>query len=546
MNSIIHSFLHAVRARLNHSLVLRSMLAALISTAVAAILWALGWRAFGYAAPRLAYPLIAASAFLVFAVRFFLICHSLSHSATFADRHFHLKDAIASFLDFHARPAHDAPVYQLQQITVESALAGKDPRTIPHAIHRRRVWLALALVLAATGLALLPHSSFIQQKLRSEQVTLERSTEIQSELEKAVEQIIAQMSEKERELLKPETLRAWVKEIDTTKDQRDLMKQIARFEQKIAASATGLEARKDEEILKLAAAELSDSPLSEAKQLGKKLDDKNFEDAKQQISDLKPGTVKPLTPEEMKKLLEKSAKLKELSRRMANGARKRDFGKTPDKTKPNNPNADAKEMDEMLQDLEQATAEADQKLQQQDPDQKQNQDAEAAGKAAAEKSEALEKLDDKVGQLGQRLGKLDAKEKARARMKALGKCAGQAQQFASGQSQTLGLAQQLAQNGGLKPGTGHVDSTRKEQDAATDNHNLAQLNGQKGQGESKSSVEAADSGTGITGRGNSEKSRDFRKQAESLVHRDDVPDDLKLGIREYFQRVHQTEESTKP
>jgi hypothetical protein len=230
----------------------------------------------------------------------------------------------------------------------------------------------------------------------------------------------------------------------------------------------------------------------------------------------------------MKKLLEKSAKLKELSRRMAKGARKRDFGKAPNKAQPNNPNADAKEMDEMLADLEQAANAADQDLQDLDPAD--------AGK--------LEKLDDKLAQLGQRLRKLGAKEKARDRMKALGKCAGQAQQFASGQTQALGLAQQLAQQGGLKPGTGHSDAKRKDQDAANDNQNFAQLNGQQGEGESKSSVEAADSGTGITGRGATDKSRDFRKQAESLVHRDDVPEDLKQGIREYFQRVHETE-STK-
>jgi hypothetical protein len=130
-------------------------------------------------------------------------------------------------------------------------------------------------------------------------------------------------------------------------------------------------------------------------------------------------------------------------------------------------------------------------------------------------------------------------------MKALGKCAGQAQQFASGQAQTLGLAQQLAQQGGLKPGTGHSDAKRKEQDAAKDNQNFAQLNGQQGEGESKSSTESADSGSGSTSRSATEKSRDFRKQAESLVHRDDVPEDLKQGIREYFERVHQTE-STKP
>jgi hypothetical protein len=27
---------------------------------------------------------------------------------------------------------------------------------------------------------------------------------------------------------------------------------------------------------------------------------------------------------------------------------------------------------------------------------------------------------------------------------------------------------------------------------------------------------------------------------ESLVRRDDIPEELKLGVREYFERVHET------
>ena len=64
------------------------------------------------------------------------------------------------------------------------------------------------------------------------------------------------------------------------------------------------------------------------------------------------------------------------------------------------------------------------------------EELDAADAADGEKSEELEKLDEQLAQLGQRLGKLDAKEKARARMKALGKCAGEAQKYASGQSQS--------------------------------------------------------------------------------------------------------------
>jgi hypothetical protein len=127
-------------------------------------------------------------------------------------------------------------------------------------------------------------------------------------------------------------------------------------------------------------------------------------------------------------------------------------------------------------------------------------------------------------------------------MKGLGKCAAKSQQFANGQSQQLGLAQmQSQQPGGLKPGTGHSDAKRNEKDERKDNGNLTQLQGQQGDGPSRSSVEQADSGEGVSGRAGSDKNRDFRKQTESLVQRDDVPEELKQGIREYFNRVHEVE-----
>jgi len=60
-------------------------------------------------------------------------------------------------------------------------------------------------------------------------------------------------------------------------------------------------------------------------------------------------------------------------------------------------------------------------------------------------------------------------------------------------------------------------------------------------GPSSSSVESAESGGGVAGRANVAKQREFKQQFESLVHRDDIPESLKLGVREYFERVHETE-----
>lgn len=543
MPASIATFLHAVRKYLNRSLLVRGLFVAIIVAASACIIWALAWRIFGYAAPFLGY-LIATALTAITGLIVYRMKRYQEHGAALqADEHFHLKDALVSFLDFHQRQEHEAEVYRLQQESVERSIAQHDAAAIASPLPRRRAWISAVLTLCAVGLALLPHSAAVQDKISRESMTLARTEQIQEEMKEVIEEMIAAMDEKEKELVSPEKLREWVKDLDGTKDQREAMKKLAKFEQKVSEAMKGLEARKDEEILKLAAAELDASQMADAKQLAKKLENKDFENAKQQLSDLKkekPKDLKKMSPEEMKKLLENSKKMKEMSQRMANGARKRDFGNQAKQGKngknmkaADGKNAeDAQEMDQLLQDLEDAAADADEQLEELE----EGDDMQAG--------EAMDKLDKDLEKLGRRLGKLDAKQKARARMKALGKCAGQCQQFANGQSQMLGLAQSQ-QPGGLKPGTGHSDAKRNEKDERKDNGNLTQLKGQQAEGPSRSSIEQAESGEGVSGRAGSDKNRDFRKQTESLVQRDDVPEELKQGIREYFNRVHEVEANEK-
>ncbi len=541
MPTSIQTFLSSVRSRLNCALLLRGIVGIVLVAAVTCIMWAVAWRIFGYAAPWLGYAVACGGVILVAVFIYFFKRLDTPASARFADQFFHLKDGLVSFLEFHTLANKDDEVFQLQQRNLEGKIQEQDSTKIPLRIQPRKVWCAALLTIAAIALSLLPHSNSIIQKIAQEKLTLERSTQISSELEKVVEEIIKEMTEQEKELLKPEVLREWVKDIEGTKDQRESMKQLAKFEQKISEAMRGLEARKDEEMLKLAAAELEASQLADAKQLAQKLDAKDFENAKQQLADLKPGKpqdLKKLTPEEMKKLLEKSAKLKEMSRRMANGAQKRDFNqkdaKDPKNAKPAGDQklADAKDMGEMLQELDEAAAEMDADLQKMEQ-----------GEAGDDDGEAMGKMDGKLDELAKRLGKLDAKDKARMKMKALAAGAGECQKFANGQSSSLSKMLGLAQQpGGQKQGTGHLENKRNESDQDKDNGNLTQLNGkQNGDGPSRSSVEQADSGMGISGKGATEKNRDFRKQTESLVHRDDVPEELKQGVREYFNRVHESE-----
>jgi hypothetical protein len=141
-------------------------------------------------------------------------------------------------------------------------------------------------------------------------------------------------------------------------------------------------------------------------------------------------------------------------------------------------------------------------------------------------------------------GLLDQFDGKLRRMHAKGRAQGKLDQMLRGLAEARGMAkdeemrfQQLAAGGGKAPGTGSVDSRREGVDDSPDGGGLAQLKGQHGDGPSLSAVESAESGTGVSGRRGEARSREFSRQIESFVQRDDIPDTLKLGVRNYFENL---------
>ena len=96
------------------------------------------------------------------------------------------------------------------------------------------------------------------------------------------------------------------------------------------------------------------------------------------------------------------------------------------------------------------------------------------------------------------------------------------------------------QPGGNEPGSGSDPARREERDELKENDSFVELKGKPNKdGPSSHSVESAESGAGTAGRSHRENQRQFKHQLESLVRRDDIPETLKLGVREYFERVHE-------
>lgn len=538
--SSLASFLDAVRRRLDRGVASRIGARCLLAAAGVALVWAVAWRIFGYAAPRTGYAIAGGAGLLAFVIARMVARKSSTDAALAADETFGLKDGLLSWLGFHAKGS-EGEVYQLHEKSLLAKVSALDPAGVP-LVHPKRLYgIGLLLAVIAGGLALLPHSQAVRDRLAREQMTAERSAEVKKQVEEAVEELIKGLGEEERKELDPARLRELAKQLAETKDQREAEKQIAKFEQELSKAMQGLEARQDEAVLKLSAEELAKSSLADARQLGKQLDAKDFEKAKQELGEMKPAAKPKMTREELEQLKKNAAKAREMAKRMADGARQRNFGKTP---KPGD-KMDGKQMQmaegkgnqqplqEMLEEMDADARQFDAKLEQGEFD----PDAEAMAM----------RLGGKMDKLGNRLGRLGARQKAKdklARLRA-GMC--EARQFAQGQSQMLGLAQSMMQSqeaGGKEAGQGSVESRRNERDELKDNNNLAELKGNPdGEGPSTNTVESAESGTGIAGRAAVDHQREFRRQMESLVRRDDIPEELKLGVREYFERVHEAAEA---
>ena len=534
-SSEIEIFLHSVRRRLGGGVRMWIISRVLLAGAGSAVAWALAWRIFGYAAPHFGYALIAGLAVVTGTAWVISARSGVREAANVADVFFNLKDGLVSWLDFKAAGL-EGDVYQLNERDLITHLATLDVSQMPMPRRRGAFATGLLLAVAAFALALLPHGAAVRDRLAGEELAGRRAAEIEKQVDEAIEEIISTMSEQERELLKPESMREWARQLEATKDSRESEKQLARLEQQISKAMQGLEARQDEAVLKLAAGELAKSSLADVRQLGKQLEAKDFEKAAREMKEMKPGAKSKMTPEELEKLRRNAAKSRDMAKRMADGARRRDFGKMKPGDHKNGKSGDENQqgMEEMLEELDGDSRELAKQL----------EDAEEFDEDAAAMAG---KMDGRMDELGKRLGKLGARQKARGKLDALRRGLGEARQFAQGRSSSLGLAQSASsQAGGREPGKGSDSTRRQERDEFKDNGNMAELKGrQNADGSSSASVESAESGSGIAGRANVAKEREFKQQLESLVHRDDIPEGLKLGVREYFEKVHETEPSAK-
>lgn len=477
------------------------------------------------------------------------------------DRFFDLKDAIASARHLTATRPED-PTTTLQWEWLKPRLAACDPGTIHSPFPRRSAAVSAGLLVVAVWLGVMPPSPQVLAAQKEARETRERVAESKQELENLIEELEKDITApEEKEAVKMDEFRKMVESIDESGNKADAARQFARIEQKLRDASKALDQRRDEETVHLASKELAKAEETEPRQLGKKLDEKELKDAAEMLEKLagkkldKQDLKNAKTPEEKKQKLDDAkkelAKMRAVSKRLAAAGKQRQGARNA-QGQQNGQNAQGKgsqgdnqqgqmaegngqqaePLEDLMAELDDAAAEIEKDLQEMELD----PDAEKGDEAAMEKANGA------LGKLGKHMKGMHGKRMAKGKLDQLRDALAQAGSFSQGQSQMLGLAQG---QGGQKAGVGTDESRRKERDDSQKNGQLTELKGQHGEGPSLSSVEEADSGTGVSGRRGETKQREFARQTESFVQRDDVPESLKLGVRNYFENLQSAQPAAK-
>jgi len=547
----ILAFLSAVKSRMDLAWFVRALCGSLLTVGTILCLWCVWWVWQGYAVPRSGYITAALLIPLMSGALWLLGRASHRKAARVADEHFDLKDAISSHLGF-SEAKREGDFIALQAEATAVRVQTLSPRSIPITWPRRVLTLAGVLLMACFVMGFKKASPIVVERLALEEETTRKSDEINKELEKEIEELIKTASDEEKELLKPDEWRQWVKELRETKDRKEAMRQYAELERKITEAAQKLSQRDTEQLLSKAAQEMQQA--AELKPVAKSLEEQNYRQAAEQLRQMKlQADVRK--PDEAQKEL---AKLKSASQRMAAAAKnfQQCTGKQGNQNKGSqsqsslNQNAQQsgsnqqqsqgqqgsqgqQSMDQQMTALEQSVQHLEQQLQQQNPNQSECQQCQ---------NQANQALQSLCQSMSQSATKRDMIKK----LLSLSQCAGKCQGYL-GDKECQSLGQCMGQKpGGKKAGSGSVESRRAESNPTQDNGNRDQLTGQKGSGPSNTSIESADSGSGKATRAAQVKEKVWQRQMESFIQREDVPAEVKEGVKEYFKGIQNVQNDELP
>lgn len=510
------------------------MLVVSIAVGVILLIASLAYFFRGEAVPRIVYIIAAGLAGVLSPLVWWLRRFTTDSAASFADRFFDLKDTLCSARHFREEK-RDGEFIVLQEEATKEKISDLAAESIRYHWPKRLGNAAIVVVLLSVLTAFKQPSPEVLERLEQEAVTLERTAEINEYLEEELEDLAAELEKEVLPEVDPESIRQIPAGLKQTKNQNDALRQYAEVERQLREKAQRLERRKDEALLAAIGKELKEDEAN--RELGRKLENKEFQKAAEELEKMKPEPVDEKKLSEQRKEL---ARLKSATQRIADAAkaanRKGTAGTSGNSGGGQSGNGG---MEGELTSLSDAVSQLDQSLKNAERLSRMGQlSPDQLSECQSCRDAVLSKMDG----LCESLCKLNSLCESRRKLLSMCEKLGQCQGFLC---QNSGLGQSLSQSlsqssGGHKAGVGSVESRTSFSDSGNTGQ-LSQLQGIKGAGPSETMVEEATEGEGTATRRSVSREREYAKQMESFVQREDVPPAVKEGVKKYFEGIHQGE-----
>jgi hypothetical protein len=550
----IDSFVRRVRERLNRHLGLDILIRSLCAAGGMLFVLGLGYILRGHRVPLFWYPAVLALAVMAGSAWWVIRRRSFYDAAAYADRHFQLKDAVRSYEGFSRAHKHGG-VYELQAEHTHAALEHVRATDVKYRWPARTAAICVGLLFSSALMTLKADNPKISEAHRRDEQILAETEQINEQIKETLEQIKedAQAEDIEK-LIAPDRLEKMVDELRETSDLKDAMRQYAKLEKRLNTVLSKLQQRQDEQMYKRMGEALQDS--DQAKALGKQLAKRQFKEAAQELEKHKSDETS--SSEDQRRQLEK---LKSISQRMASEAeRSRSSCKAADLAK--RLDKAASTAGEALKSSSNGSGQQGSTSSQQGSQSSGTQGSSSQGSSSEGSGSSgvgapgsgsggpgSEGVNECLDQMAENLNDLDAKCKAQSAIQKLCKALSQSQgrlcdQSAKGDGSGNGKCDGGggSGDGGLEPGTGSSSNTNANVNDAPSTGDNSVLKGMKGQGPSINTTEAASDGSGSRSGPNARLIQQYRRQAESFIRREDVPEVVKSGVKQYFESIHQSEE----
>lgn len=492
----IRAFAEAGREHLNAGERRRAAVWSLLVFGAVALLAALPFVLRGFRVDRriLALPLVLAA---ILAVVFYLRQrYSHRKAVGHADRFFGLKEGLIT-ADEHIREGREEEIHRLQLEHTQRTIQPHDPAVLRGTFPRKIFGMALLLIVVSGGLLVLDDSLAVQQARAEAEATQVLSEELAEELGEALEELTERMDADAAEMLEDPTLKKMLRELPVDGDRKALMRRLSEIDHHLAMMQNELDTRADENYLAELAQQLRQS--RETSALGKALSQRKYKQAADELNQMKLGSKDGATK---RKALEKLAsKVEQTEKSMASsqsGSRR-----------------DARAMSQQIQ--------------------KMQQEQKSSGQCS---KESQNKVNQSLGKNSKGMKQLGARKEAKSALDQMRKKLQQGQGKCAGNGNKPGS--------GLQAGEGVDRSRRNPRESTPTTGALEHLSGQLGEGESQKRIEDAASGAGVASDPGSEKAMDgYTQQVEAFVQREDIPEEMKHGVKTYFKQIHNlgTEES---